>query len=103
MADGRDHISDETLKSQTSTTPHATAEALERAIKHTRKRFSEGTPEKYPGTPLYGLRLLEADALAAELASVRADLETAREALNTLRASVCGLNGCGEDDDGHEL
>ena len=45
-------------------------DALQRAIRHTRKRFSAGTPEKYPATPLYGLRLSEAEALAAELLRV---------------------------------
>jgi hypothetical protein len=49
-------------------------DALQRAIRHTRKRFSAGTPEKYPATPLYGLRLSEAEALAAELERVTAAL-----------------------------
>jgi hypothetical protein len=49
-------------------------DALQRAIRHTRKRFSAGTPERYPGTPLYGLRLSEAEALAAELERVTAAL-----------------------------
>jgi hypothetical protein len=59
-------------------------DALQRAIRHTRKRFSAGTPERYPGTPLYGLRLSEAepwyvwkeryDGLAAELERVTAAL-----------------------------
>jgi hypothetical protein len=60
-------------------------DALQRAIRHTRKRFSAGTPEKYPGTPLYGLRLSEAEALAAELERVTAALrETEDDALSLL-------------------
>jgi hypothetical protein len=54
-------------------------DALQRAIRHTRKRFSAGTPEKYPGTPLYGLRLSEAEALAAELECVTAALRKISE------------------------
>jgi hypothetical protein len=61
----------------------ARLDALHRAIRHTRKRFSAGTPERYPGTPLYGLRLSEAEALAAELERVTAAL---RDAEGTLLA-----------------
>jgi hypothetical protein len=62
-------------------------DALQRAIRHTRKRFSAGTPEKYPGTPLYGLRLSEAEALAAELERVTAENDRLRAALSSALAN----------------
>jgi hypothetical protein len=72
-------------------------DALQRAIRHTRKRFSAGTPERYPGTPLYGLRLSEAEALAAELERVTAALPSAVSRLRGL-ADIIDAAGAHEDE-----
>jgi hypothetical protein len=69
------------------------AEALDNAIKFTRKRFSLGTPEKYPATPLYGLRLSEAEAIAAELEAAAERERRKDEALRAAWRAVESLRG----------